>query len=164
MSIAEIGAELGKSSQTVHYHVNALVKVGLLMAVDDRKKHARKEKLYVRNSLYAYDMGPSGSREYHAFQAKSFGALMRSATRDVELGLDLVTDQPEVYEYLVMRRKLLRASKMQIETLKKKIFDLFTEVLEEDDGEPKIQIQSVAMIYPTQGQIRRWKNEYEVED
>ncbi|RYG27760.1 ArsR family transcriptional regulator, partial [bacterium] len=45
-SVADVAKGLGKSAQTVHYHVNGLLEVGLLVAVDTRQRGARTETLY----------------------------------------------------------------------------------------------------------------------
>lgn len=51
MSVSDIAKEIGKSAQTVRYHVNALIELDLILVVDERKRRSRTENLYVRKAV-----------------------------------------------------------------------------------------------------------------
>ncbi|HRJ25936.1 MAG TPA: helix-turn-helix domain-containing protein [Fimbriimonadaceae bacterium] len=166
-SISEVAGDLGKSQQTVHYHVVALVQAGLLLAVAERKRHARIEKLYVRSSVISLDEGPGASAEYLGLQSKAFSALMRSASRDVEIALSMVPEDLSIYLTLGLRRRVFHVTPKQLEGLRDRIFQAIMDHLAEtaaDPEEPTLQIQTVGMFYPTHAQIRRWKGRTEPEE
>ena len=75
--MAEVARDIGKSAQGLHYHVNQLVDVGLLIAAGERKRHARIEALYVWSSAnILYESG--GSKPYREQYVRAFSAVARA--------------------------------------------------------------------------------------
>jgi predicted transcriptional regulator len=71
-SVNDIAKELGKSAQTIHYHVNALIKLELLVPGETRKKRSRTEQLYVRRARTSVDPSVGATEEYNRYRARAF--------------------------------------------------------------------------------------------
>ncbi|MBX3111423.1 MAG: helix-turn-helix transcriptional regulator [Fimbriimonadaceae bacterium] len=82
LSVAEVGKIIGKSAQSVRYHTNELLKVGLLLVADTRRRHARTEEAYVRSSVKLVTKGPPVSPDYDFERRRGFQALWRRFDRD----------------------------------------------------------------------------------
>lgn len=86
-TVADVAAGLGRKQTSVYYHVNHLVRVGLLVLAGERPGPARPEALYaaVAGDIRVED--PGASRTSTAIAARSAGATLRRALREVEAGL-----------------------------------------------------------------------------
>ena len=84
MSANEIAKDVGKSAQTVRYHINELVKVGLLLPVEHRKSRSRTEEAYVHAGIGNYTQPGDLSPEYLEMMAKGFESMTRSMAKERE--------------------------------------------------------------------------------
>jgi predicted ArsR family transcriptional regulator len=85
LSAAEVAKLIGKSPQSVHSHVNRLVEVGLLLAVETRKKRSRTERAYVYAARELYTPSPPYSSTCRQALSARFAALMRNLVREMTL-------------------------------------------------------------------------------
>jgi predicted ArsR family transcriptional regulator len=110
-SVADIARGLGKSAQTIHYHVNELVAAGLLIAVGERTKRSRTEKLYVHRAVLNFTGHPAHvDAEYRSEMAKGFNAITRSLARERAFAVQAVATDPELAVFLAYRQRLVRVS------------------------------------------------------
>lgn len=82
MSAREVGEAIGKSGATVTYHIDKLVKSGLLVLASTRKRRAQTEHLYVRNSRSFRVDRDNKDPEYLEQSTQAFEAFFRSVVRD----------------------------------------------------------------------------------
>lgn len=155
-SIADIAKEIGKSAQGIHYHVVELVNVGLLIAVGERKRHARTEKLYVRAGYRCFDLGKDADAEYNEFRKKSFAGTTRTMVREVETIYDSMEVDPDNYDFFLLRRVYVHLSRSQVETLRDKLIKLLEETRSQSVDPQETKMHLVAYICPTVGQSRKW--------
>lgn len=110
-SVADVARGLGKSAQTVHYHVNELLQAGLLIAVGERTKRSRTEKLYVHQAVLNYTRHPAEvNAEYRAEMTKSFNAITRSMARERAYAVQAVVNDPSLAVFVAYRQRLVRVS------------------------------------------------------
>ena len=78
LSTNEVAVSLRRAAPTVRYHVNELMKAGLLLDVESRKRHARTESAYVHAMVYAFTARPPYEPEYLEEIHKGFEAILRT--------------------------------------------------------------------------------------
>lgn len=159
LSISDVAKELGKSSQGIHYHVVSLVEAGMLIAVGERKRHARIEKLYVRAGYLCIDMGRDGTPEYFEYRKKGFAGTTRAIAREIELLYDCVAQDPDYYDHFIFRRAKVHLSRSQVLELRERLLAILEELRARpvDKDEPKMHVLVYAC--PTAGQSREWLDE-----
>lgn len=81
-STSEVGLALGRSSQSVRYHTNELIKCGLLLAVETRRRRARTEEAYVIAGITCVTAAPPVDAAYLLEKRRGFQALWRQFDRD----------------------------------------------------------------------------------
>ncbi len=157
-SAADVASALGKSAQTVHYHVHELVDVGLLIGVETRKRRARTETLYVHGSLNFLGQGPKASAEYRACVRKGFTAITRAMAREEE-ALQDVYDVPDdsISAFSAYRRESFRLSPEQAAWLKSRLSEVLAEALNLEPSEDGTRVNVAIYMKPTQGESRRWR-------
>lgn len=157
MSVAEVARGLAKSAQTVHYHANELLRVGLLVAVDTRQSRSRTETLYVHKGCGTVDQGAQGSREHNAMRAKSFRFTAKRLMAETDAMYDAVVDDPSRFAHDVFYRGNFFLSPAQSQRLRDRMHELLLEVAREpaEPGAARIHVMFYAR--PTVGQSRAWK-------
>lgn len=103
LSVAEVAQLIGKSPQSVHAHVNKLVEVGLLIAVETRKKRSRTEKAYVYAARELFTPQPPYTREAREALSVRFAALMRQSVREMTLAHSVMELDPAFQAYTFSR-------------------------------------------------------------
>jgi DNA-binding transcriptional ArsR family regulator len=155
MSAAEVAKEIGKSPQSVHHHVGELLKAGLLLAVDERKKHARTETLYVRKGVRCVDRGYKADAEYLKYRQKAFAATMRILERESALHFRLVPMKPEIGPYSIYARSMLYLTAEEVAELEAD----FDRLVKKYRGRPidpaLIKVHLVVHLRPTVGTSRK---------
>lgn len=86
-TVAEVATGLGRKQTSIYYHVNQLVEVGLLVVAGERPGPARPEAVYAAVAADIRVEDPGASRATAAIAARSAGATLRRALREVEAGL-----------------------------------------------------------------------------
>ncbi len=103
LSVAEVARLIGKSPQSVHAHVNKLVEVGLLIAVETRKKRSRTEKAYVYAARELFTPNPPYTAESRLALSARFAALMRQSVREMTLAHSVMELDPSFQAYTFSR-------------------------------------------------------------
>lgn len=103
LSVAEVAQLIGKSAQSVHAHTNKLVEVGLLIAVETRKKRSRSEKAYVYAARELYTPNPPYTSESRELLSARFAALMRNLVREMSLAQTVMEQDPTFQAYTFSR-------------------------------------------------------------
>lgn len=155
-SVAEVAKLLGKSAQTVHYHVNELVRVNLLIAVDERKQYARTEKLYVHRGITNLSTSSHRDREYRDEVVRGFAALARSMAKEYELAHDAMEFEPNVTSWLLYRRAILRVDESKLAAIRKRLRDVMEDAQLYDVGPEGTMIHVSVYVAPTIGTSREW--------
>jgi len=155
-AVADIARQLGKSAQTVHYHVNELVRVALLVAVDERKQYARTEKLYVHRGVTNLSRPVQHDQEYRDQVIRGFAALARTMAKEHELANKIMGKDPEIAEWIMYRRALLRVDSAKVAALKKRLREVIEDASLYDVGPDGTLITISAYVSPTLGSCRQW--------
>lgn len=103
LSVAEVAELIGKSPQSVHAHVNKLVEVGLLIAVETRKKRSRTEKAYVYAARELYTPNPPYTSECREALSTRFASLMRHLIREMSLAQRVMEHDASYQAYTFQR-------------------------------------------------------------
>lgn len=157
LSVSEVAAALGKSAQTVHYHVNELVRIGLLIAVDTRRQGARTEKLYVHSARIFVAQGALAPREYRDHAVRGFQAITRTMGRETEALHRAIDVDPSIADFGLYWRETVRLTPERAAELKKKLRDAVIEVLQYDAGEEGTRVTVSVYMAPTIQESRRWR-------
>lgn len=157
MSVAEVAAGLGKSAQTVHYHVNELVRIGLLIAVDTRRQGARTEKLFVHSAKVFVSRGASAPREYRDHALRGFQAITRTMAREQEAIQRAIDVDPSIAAFGLYWRETVRLTPERARELTKKLRATISEALEYDAGEEGTRVTVSVYMAPTIQESRRWR-------
>jgi len=96
MTVAEIAKLIGKSPQTIHHHVNNLIKNDFLMSVGTRKKRSRQEALYVWKFVKISSQRAGASPEYLQQIVDMFNSVARNMSREFEKMHNLFPDNPHL--------------------------------------------------------------------
>jgi len=158
MSVSDIAKEIGKSAQTVRYHVNALLELDLILVVDERKRRSRTENLYVRKAVESLDSGAEGTREYNRYRARGLALEARKMTRETAGYYGVLESDPSVVAYSLLRKTHLKLNVEQARKLRQGISQLFREATQnqtsrEDGG---VQVNLFMYIMPTAHQSELW--------
>lgn len=157
-SVSEVAHGLDKSPQTVHYHVAELVRVGLLLAVDERKRRSRTEKLYVRAAVSVFSQGRTSSKEYRRHALRGFAATTRTMVRETEKVQQAMDEDPSILDINFYRRITVRVAPEKAKELKERLSELLAEV-QALDGEEGSQVHFAIYMRPTIRESRRRLNE-----
>jgi hypothetical protein len=158
MSAADVGAAMGKSAQTIHYHVNELTQVGLLIVVGTRKRRARTEKLYVHASRHFLGQGAEGSAEYRKYVRKSFTSITRQMDRE-HSGVHQVLDHDGgIRQFHFYFRESLRLTPEAAQELRARLRAVLESAheLEAVNGEESHRVTASIYMSPTQAESRQW--------
>jgi DNA-binding Lrp family transcriptional regulator len=156
-SVAEVALGMGKSAQTVHYHVNELVKRGLLIAVDTRRQYARTEKLFVHAAVSFLQLGAKAPREYRDQIVRNFQAITRTMARENEAIHRTVDVDPSFLDFSLYRRISIRLTPERARALRETLIDAIRAAAEADAGEEGTRVNVSVYMAPTVTESRRWR-------
>jgi DNA-binding transcriptional ArsR family regulator len=138
-SIAEIAAMLARSPHSLYHHVRALVRVGLVLKVGERKVGRRIEALYAapgRRLQVHYDMDSS---VFIRNLRRQVSGTLRLTERDFHRGLVRREDLciiPRVNLWAGRLKGRLSASQLrEVNRLMRKIWGLFSDHPQQTEGE-----------------------------
>lgn len=154
-SAADIARALGKSAQTVHYHVNGLLAVGLLLEVDRRRRGARFEKLYVHAAakLFVQQTPPS---EQHGPITKGFKGLTRMMAREFEAMWEAIDVDPSFQPTGLNRKIAMRLRPEHVAELKRRVLELTDELMDTPSDDEGPHIHMYVFVTPTLGVSQDW--------
>lgn len=152
-SIAEIAAGLDRPANTTTYHVNELVKAGLLIAVGERMSKTRREKLYLKAARANFHLGAHAPKDYRNYVISGFLNLARAMGREVETVHDVYDQEPEMSDFAALRRFTFKVSRERSVEFKQQMAALLRQfaVQEDDEG---VRINAVFYMAPTLAESR----------
>lgn len=156
-SATDVAAEIGKTAQTVRYHLAALLKLDLIMPLSTRKKRSRTETLYVRRARRSLTRGDAGP-EYNRYIVRSIKLETQKIIREVAhfYGYrehDLPKRSFSGYRHFHMRLTPDRAKKLEDDMRR-----LLQNAAESQDVEhpDAAEVHAFTIIVPTLPQTRAW--------
>lgn len=124
LSTKQVAAGLGKSAQTVRYHVNELVAIGLLLPVEVRKSRSRTEEAYVQSAFEFRAKAPPVSQEYQEQMIRGFDSILRQMSRERAEMVRLMNVDPDLIRYLGYRRYTIRVNPDNAKELRRRLVQL----------------------------------------
>lgn len=153
-STSDIGQALGRSSQSVRYHTNELIKVGLLIPVETRKRKARTEVAYVTAGVECCTADPPLSAPYLLEKRRGFQALWRQFDRDraaVNMVENLVPEKGAVSRLKILCPRLTRDQLARFQVEVSELMDRYG-ALDTPEG---VLTRLVSFSCPTVGETAR---------
>lgn len=149
-SVSEIASGLGKSAQTIHYHTNELVEAGLLIAVDERRSHARTEKLYVHYAQGTYSQHPEkATEEYRDEVVDGFYAVTRVIGKEMDEAYDAIGLDADFAKLVAYQQNTIRVSLEHAVEIKRRLYELRVALLEYHDPEGPYRIRTAVYMAPS---------------
>lgn len=148
-SIAEVAEGLGRSASATTYHVGELVEVGLLVAVGERRRRSRVEKLYVAGSRSYVSHSFKESEEYRELLLEGYAAQLRLQLRERTAAVEALVIQPELIECTTYRRFQTRISRDRAAELKTAVLALLKAYMSESADDDSMLISVSFSIAPS---------------
>lgn len=133
LSAAEIATAIGKSAQTVRYHINELLKVGLIIAVETRKRRSRIEEAYVHKGVENYSLGPPYPPGYAEQMIRGFQAILRNMARERSAMVRLHDVDPGLQDFSLYRYSTIRMTRTQARKVRDRLRATLAEIAKTDD-------------------------------
>lgn len=153
-SIAEVAKALGKSPNATTYHVNELVRVGLLIAVDERQKRSRREKLYVGAARSFFNFGADAPAEYRKLAVEGFSAIMRSLVRDRTALNELYDYDTSMNAFSTFGIFSNRLSKERVQELRTRVREILREYAYYDSDPDGVRVTFMHYVGPTLAEVK----------
>jgi predicted ArsR family transcriptional regulator len=153
-SISDIAKQIGRSAAAVTYHVNELVRVGILIAVSERKRRSRTEKLYVLQARNFVTKSIGFSPEYDGLILDGYNALLRLMSRERDLYQKAFIEFEDLRGLSTWRRQSVKVSHDKAKEFMERIrLELreFAASPTEDDG---VHVAFSFFAIPTLGETR----------
>ncbi|MCW5942401.1 MAG: helix-turn-helix transcriptional regulator [Fimbriimonadaceae bacterium] len=154
-SVREVAKEIGRPPQTVHYHVEHLLTVGLLLAAGVRPVRTKPETTYVHVARTLVSLGAQGDPEYRRSMAKGFSAIARTMAREYEDAQEAVTAQDAIGSFQMFRHTYVHLAAEQIERVRAILIEALNSV-EEEQSPNGIEVHVAAFVSPTSRSSREW--------
>ena len=161
-SATDVAEEIGKSAATVRYHIASLAEVGLILAVDTRKKRSRTEALYVLRALSnMYRTGAEAGELYGRYTVRGLKLNTMKLIRETAHAFGLREHDESVSRFIFHRRQHLRLDSAAAEQLKKDMVAALATArasqVEREEGGVDVHISS--FMAPTTFQTKLWAAE-----
>lgn len=153
LSIAEAAREMGKPAASVGYHVNELVRVGLLIVVGQRRSHSRTEKLYVHAGLQCYGRGHPMTPEYRRQGARGFSAILRMFARERAALHRVLPHRMDLGDFCLFSVFSIRLKREDALELREEMRSVLRKYLERQDPSGT-RVHLTAISHPDMGEIR----------
>lgn len=121
-SVAELAQELGKSPESIHYHMGTLEKAGLIEPVAKRRTERRPETLYASTAEQFRLPTPEENPKASHLNRKSVVTGLRGVAAGFEAASIAADQRPELRRSIHILRLSLRMSRQDLA--------VFTEMLE----------------------------------
>lgn len=156
-SATDVAVEIGKTAQTVRYHLSALLKLDLIMPLSTRKKRSRTETLYVRKARRSLTRGDAGP-EYNRYIVRSIKLETQKIIREVAhfYGYrehDLPKRAFSGYRHFHMRLTPERARKLE-DDMRMLLQNAAEAQNIDEDG--TAEVHAFSILVPTLPQTRAW--------
>lgn len=153
LSAQDVAERMNRAAGTIHYHTNALLKVGLLVLAESRRSGARTESLYVRAGRTVYGRNHPMTDEYRKAGSKGFHAIMRSLGRERAALHRVIPVQPEIARGCMFQLLNYRLAPEDGERLCAELGAVLKKYHELQD--PKgVRVRIAVVTHPEMGEIR----------
>lgn len=152
-SVQEVAQGMNRSTGTVHYHTNELVRVGLLIQAGSRKRGARIERLYVHKGRGSFAVWFPRSDEYRRAADKGFHAIMRAIGRERAVLHRVIPHANWVGELAMFTLLSLRLSEADGLRMKSELREVLRRYEKKEDLNG-IRIRVAAISHPDIGEMR----------
>ncbi|MBS1716373.1 MAG: helix-turn-helix transcriptional regulator [Armatimonadetes bacterium] len=147
-SAREVGEALGRSPESVHYHLMALEKVGLIHAVMRRPTARKPETVFAPTAKRVILPDPRTSTEVARLNRKTVLAGMRGAMRGYAAASERGETDPSLFGLIAVQRLNMRLSPDDFKELNRRLKEL-SEWANERQAEEGIPLHWHSIIYPT---------------
>jgi biotin operon repressor len=155
LSVAEAAESLGKSAQSVHAHVNQLADLGLLIAVDTRKKRSREEKLYIHAARWMFSPAPPIPSDCVEPMTDGFAAVMRLSMREKALTYKVLEKDATFQPFHSFRLANLTVSEADALAIRNLLHDSIARA-GQMAGDKGVRVRVMVMMLPTVGESEAW--------
>lgn len=159
LSVSDVAKSIGKSAQTVRYHVNELLKVDLLLVAEVRKRRSRVEDAYVHRALGNFTEKPPYSEEYAQQMIRGYRALLRSMADERSALIRLERVHPEMNVYDALRYWTVHLTPDAAAQAKRRLYEVIAQIEGEqsDDG---IRVHIATYMAPALGETQGLYKKY----
>lgn len=154
LSSGDVATATHRTAPTVRYHVNELIRVGLLIPVETRKKRSRTEEAYVQAMVDGYTPRPPFEKEYLEEMHRGFGAILRGIERERASALAVANEDAEFYNLTNFRHTFLKLTPERAAELRKKLNAVVLDFLEDQDPNA-IALHAVTYMSPLPSESRK---------
>ena len=155
LSVAEVATIIGKSPQSVHYHVNTLADLGLLLPVETRKKRSREEKAYVHAARGLFTPAPPIPKGYADPLSSGFAAIMRQAIREKTLVLRVLEEDASIQPFNAFRTCNAMISAEDAQAIKTMLYDSLERANQMGKSEG-VRVTMTVLMLPAVGESAAW--------
>lgn len=134
LSVKQVAQGIKKSPATVRFHVNELLNVGLLLAVEYRKQRSRTEEAYVQAAMEFRTQLPPITPEYRELINKGFDSILRQMSRERSALIRLEGLDSDLNRYLAYRRHTIRVKPETAAKVKQSLLEVCEEIRNCDDN------------------------------
>lgn len=146
LSVAEVARVIGKTPQCVHTHVKKLVEVGLLIAVETRKKRSRTEKAYVYAARELFTPPQPCPPEFLGPMNERFANFMRNSIREMELARSVMQHDNTYGAFAIMRYYNIIVTEEEARAIRAYMLSCMKKASEMHSGEGRRVTISFAML------------------
>ncbi|MEQ1822865.1 MAG: winged helix-turn-helix domain-containing protein [Fimbriimonadaceae bacterium] len=157
LSVAEVAKVIGKSPQSVHAHVKKLVEVGLLIAVETRKKRSRIEKAYVYAARELFAPSQPCPPEFLGPMNARFANFMRNAAREMELARHVMQHDPSFGGFALMRYTNIMVTEEDARALRAFVISCIKKASDMHAGEGRRITLSFSMLPAVGESLQRYR-------
>lgn len=157
LSVAEVARVIGKTPQTVHSHVKKLVEVGLLIAVETRKRRSRTEKAYVYAARELFAPSQPCPPEFLGPMNERFANFMRNSTREMELARAVMQHDVSYGGYAIMRYYNIMVTEEEAQAIRAYVISCAKKASEMSSGEGRRVTICFSMLPAVGESIQRYQ-------
>jgi len=159
-SATDLCAEIGRTAQTVRYHLAALLKLDLILPMGTRRRRSRTETLYVRKARRSFTRS-DGTEAYNRCIVRSLKLETQKLARETAYFYGWREHDPKSAVFSGYRQFHMRLTAERAQKLKDDLRDIlfaasFDQVAPEEGG---TEIHAFTMVVPTLFQTRSWAKE-----
>lgn len=157
-SASDLAEEIGKTPQTVRYHLSSLLELGLIIAVATRQRRSRTETLYVHKARRSFSRGIEGDAEYNRYVVRGFKLRTQMMVREAAYAYGWLEHDHESGAFIMHHYRHLtltpaRARRLKVDLMKLIDEAAFDQVPRSAGG---AEVHTVAVMRPTLVQTKLW--------
>lgn len=158
-SVREVAKAIARPPQSVHYHVENLLAVGLLLPAGVRPVRTKPETTYVHAARTLVSLGAEGDPEYRRSMAKGFAAIARTMAREYEDAQEAVTAQPAIGVHQLFHHTYVHLDAGAMDRVRA-IVAVAMRAVEAEAVPEGIEVHVAAFTSPTSRASREWRERH----